>query len=98
MPNAWKEDSDGPYIEMDQGEKKDYSLDWTDYPGLVTLAAVTWTLDANVAKLSQAENGKVTQVKLHANGAKGVWPCSLSWEEAVGGVPKEVFPFRVVIK
>ena len=95
--NAWKSDSEGPFIEMDLGEKKDYSLDWTDYPGLVTLSNVVWTINANLQKITQAEVGKVTQVLLFANGLKGVWPCSLEFTD-VSGVPKEIFHFRVVVR
>lgn len=95
--NAWKVDAEGYYIEMDQGEKKDYSLDWSDFLGADTIAApVVWTLNANVVKISQGETSAAGQIRLHASGTKGVWACSAQMT-SVGGLV-DIVPFRVVIR
>lgn len=93
--STWKRDSKGYFIEMYQGEKKDYSLDWTDFLGSDIISTVVWTLDPAVIKLLQNETTKVGQVRLHANGAAGVYACSAKMTSASGLV--DINPFRVVI-
>jgi hypothetical protein len=93
--NAWKHDAEGFFIEMDAGEKKDYSLDWTDFLGVDNISTVVWTVPAGVTKLSQAETTKVGQAKLHASGAAGVYACSVTMSSV--GVLVDIVKFRVVI-
>ncbi len=93
--SAWKFDTEGYYLEMLQGEKKEFSLDWTDDLGSDTIQSVVWTLDSNVTKVSQAESSPIGQVRLHASGIAGTWKCSAKMTSAGGLV--DIFPFRVVI-
>jgi hypothetical protein len=93
--NSWKRDAEGSFIEMDANERKDYSIDWTDFLGVDTVATVVWVVTAPVVKLSQSETTKVGQVRLHANGAAGVYACSATMTSAGGLV--DVQRFRVVI-
>lgn len=93
---AWKVDSEGYYVEMLQGEKKDFSMNWADELGTDTIqGAVLWTLDANVTKVSQAEASPVGQVRLHASGVAGTYECSAKMTSTGGLV--DIVPFRVVI-
>lgn len=95
---AWKSDSEGYFLEMAQGAKKDYSIDWIDFIPTDTLSALELTVAAGVTQVGNTEiNGKVSKFILHANGAKGLYACSAKMTPGTG-VPIEVIPFRVVVR
>jgi len=93
--NAWKQDSDGYFVEMIEGEKKDYSLQWDEAD---TINSMEMTIGSGITQVGNTEiNGKVSKFVLHANGGKGVFSCQAKMTPGAG-VPIEILPFRVVVK
>lgn len=94
---AWKRDAIGRFIEMNAGEQKPYSIDWTEFlsahPG-DTIASVVWTIPAPLILLAQAIAGNVSQMRLSAPVA-GVVMCSVTMTSQYPVV--EIEPFRVIV-
>lgn len=96
--NAWKTDSEGYFLDMNAGAKKDYSIDWADFLPADTISSIEMTIAVGITQVGNTEiNGKVSKFILHANGGAGVFACQAKMTPAAG-VPVEIIPFRVVVK
>lgn len=99
MPDidAWRTDSEGHFVDMNAGARKDYSLDCTDLLGAEDLAAAEISLPAGITLAGNPEiNGKVVKFYIHANGAAGKYSCSALISGS--GTFVETIPFRVVVR
>lgn len=100
MPEAiklWKSDSDGAFIELVVGQKKNLSIDLTDYwPGTETLNAPTWTGTAGVTFSGGGVDALVAQ-KYVQGVAVGEHACSVLLASASGNYA-EPFAFRVIVR
>lgn len=91
--NAWKLDAQGYYIEMEVGERKDYSIDWEDFLESLAITASAFTLGAGLTKVSEEISGDLTKVTINADTA-GTHSCSHLLTFGAAGF-KEVTLFRV---
>ena len=94
---AWKNDSEGLYLEMDLGEKKDYSIDWTDFLEGAAIGLVETTIAAGLTQVGPVVvNGNISKIVLQAAGNAGVYACS--WKLTFGtGNLIEILKFRVLV-
>lgn len=96
--NAWKEDTQGKYFEMQVGAIKDYGVDvsdWLDSDDTLVPALCVWSLQAGITVSSPSAIGKLCRAILHAT-TTGVFSGSLTISSANG--LNEILPFRVVVK
>jgi len=95
--NAWQKDGKGFFFEMDKDEKKDYSLDYTDWLALIsdTIATVVWTIPAGITKISEQVTGAVAKVVLRAD-TLGTYSCSMKLTTT--GTLIEILNFRVIVE
>lgn len=95
--HAWKRDAAGLYIEMEIGEKKDYSHDFIDATSVGAISEAPLTLPAQIAQIAGPTeiDGKLVKFWLHAIGPAGVYACSLKIKS---GNLEDIVPFRVVVK
>lgn len=95
--DAWKQDAEGPYLEMIAGTRKDYSINATDFLESEDLAVpAVWTVPAGVTKVSQEQTTKIAKVVLLAGAAAGVFACDCKLSG--NGVLIEIIRFRVIVE
>jgi len=94
---AWKFDTEGLYLQMDLGEKKDYSIDWTDFLEGAALNLAEVVIGAGLTQVGPVVvNGNISKVVLSAAGAAGTYACN--WKLTFGaGNLIEILKFRVLV-
>jgi len=77
MPTV-KIDIDGvPYWEQQYGEKKSYSIDWTDWLAEISaaIASVTWTVPSGLDGTSQTSTTVKSTIFLANTSVAGTYDC-----------------------
>jgi hypothetical protein len=96
MKIAWQYDAAGRFIEMTQGAKKDYSMNWSDWlnAGDSVVTAV-YVIPAGLTISDTEVESPVSRFVLDAV-TVGVYSCAVTMTTANG--LREVIRFRVVVQ
>lgn len=95
--SAWKKDTQGYYVEMVVGSKKDWELNWSDFlPAGESIDQANWNVPAQVTATGHLVTGKVTKAFLQPT-AEGVHKITVTIETP-GDTYIQPFSFRLIAK
>jgi len=93
----WKQDSDGPYIDMRVGQKKEIGVNLADFwPNTETLATATWSGPAEITFSAGGIAGLQAKRSILAT-AVGEHACLVVCSSGSGGWVEPI-PFKVIVK